>query len=169
MFQEYLQNEMDGETTVLAIRKAWRTYRTPVGVDQNRRTTMIRDQDDHRGIPDDFLLRRTSKSVTLGCLGKRKEHEEKKRMKERSFRLKQKGQNRWNAARGRREEDCRIVKEEGRIRGGAKWLRKRGTMDTTGMKPRLGLESDAAAKKFMWLFFVQILRCNIVVIEEFKC
>lgn len=53
---------------------------------------MVRDlQDDHYGSDlDDFLLRRTSKSVTLGCLGMR----QKNRMKEQSSRFKEKGQGR---------------------------------------------------------------------------
>lgn len=106
MFQKYLQNGMDGSNDT---RKAWRTYHAAISVDQNRRWTMIRDlYDDHHN-NDDFL-RCTSKSVTLGCLEWGKGYESKER-KERSTRLKEKGQGRWNAAGGRREEDCRRIVE----------------------------------------------------------
>lgn len=155
MFQEYLQNRMDDETTVLATRKAWRTYRAPVGVDQNQRITMICDlQDDHRGSPDDSLLCRTSKSVTLWdafvIVGN-----EGKDMRNK------KG---WRTKRRQEEADEKIVEfVEGRrtvtrrSEVAAKAARRR--KDTRGMKLRLGLESDAAAKKI----HVIVLCTNIAV------
>lgn len=55
---------------------------------------MIRDlQDDHHGSLEDFLLRHTSKFVILGCLGMREKYK-KKRTKESSSRLKEKGHGR---------------------------------------------------------------------------
>lgn len=51
----------------------------------------------------------------------------------------------------RRRRSIEIVetsKEERRLQDEAKWLRTRGKR-MRGMKPRLGLESDAVAKKFM--------------------
>lgn len=106
MFQ-YLQNGRDGKTT----RKAWRTYRAAIGVDQNRRRTMIRDlQDDHHDSPGDFFPTLHVEIRDTWVLREwRKGHEGKG--KERSSCLKEKGQGRWNAAGGRREEDCRTIVE----------------------------------------------------------
>lgn len=114
---------------------------------------MIRDlQDNHHGSPDDLLLRRTSKFVTLGYLEVR-EKNTKKRKGRRSEGPASKRKDKADET--PREADKRKIIEtvEGRRtvtrRSEVAAEATRWKKDTRGMKPRLGLESDAAAKKFM--------------------
>lgn len=111
---------------------------------------MIRDlQDNHHGSPDDFLLRRTSKFVTLGSEGKNTRKRKGRRSEGPASKRKDKADETPREADKRKiietVEGRRTVTRRSEVAAEATRWKK----DTRGMKPRLGLESDAAAKKFM--------------------
>lgn len=93
-------------------------------------------------VPVIFFLRCTSKSVTLGCLGNEgKDTRAKGRSEVPVSKRKDKADETPREADEKKIVE-QLSKEEGRIRGAAKWPRKRREKGRTErrMKPRLGLE-----------------------------